>query len=527
MTSKNSEEKGKGEEQVEVEKSTANQQPRRRKTGCITCRVRRVKCDEARPNCSRCQSTGRNCDGYSAAPVTRRQISQLLRSGSSLGLLRNPASGFDNDRESSYFDYFRSSSAPKSTTFYGSDFWLRRVLQMTHSEPAIKHATLALGALHRCYEFEQWPQPEQELKSALLYYSRAVSQTKNLLLQNTRENTEKLLVICLLFMCYENTVGNFPAAQMHLQHGLCILSESRKQSPGGQSVPNQDIPDDILHAFSRMDLQAMALSDSSAPYPFSTVRVSEPSPIPSSFSSIAEAQYHLFENFKRGWVEEEMSHLAGVEVPLPRQSWLASRLTTWESSFAALQSRLRETSSVVEVESELLITRIYHEMIAVTCNSGFFTKEMSYDAYYAKFELLLTLVDSLPVMSGSPSGITGKPPSKRTLSFESGVVLPLYFTATRCRDPRLRRQALARLYALHSCEGVWDSLGAARVAERIIDIEEEGQENIRRAEDISSEKRVAEAHVVVNLDRRLVFLTCTFNSNPNDGTKTKSDVISF
>ncbi|KAJ3492653.1 hypothetical protein NLG97_g5246 [Lecanicillium saksenae] len=40
------------------------------KTGCKTCRIRRVKCDEGRPACKKCISTGRTCDGYEtpAAP---------------------------------------------------------------------------------------------------------------------------------------------------------------------------------------------------------------------------------------------------------------------------------------------------------------------------------------------------------------------------------------------------------------------------------------------------------------------------
>ncbi|KAK3385315.1 hypothetical protein B0H63DRAFT_181546 [Podospora didyma] len=40
--------------------------PRRSKvkTGCQTCKTRKVKCDEGRPACVRCVSTGRACDGY-------------------------------------------------------------------------------------------------------------------------------------------------------------------------------------------------------------------------------------------------------------------------------------------------------------------------------------------------------------------------------------------------------------------------------------------------------------------------------
>ncbi|KAL2807765.1 hypothetical protein BJX63DRAFT_60948 [Aspergillus granulosus] len=40
------------------------------RTGCITCKIRRVKCDEGKPSCSRCVSTGRKCDGYASPGIT-------------------------------------------------------------------------------------------------------------------------------------------------------------------------------------------------------------------------------------------------------------------------------------------------------------------------------------------------------------------------------------------------------------------------------------------------------------------------
>jgi hypothetical protein len=33
----------------------------RRRTGCLTCRRRRVRCDEAKPTCRHCQKGNRNC----------------------------------------------------------------------------------------------------------------------------------------------------------------------------------------------------------------------------------------------------------------------------------------------------------------------------------------------------------------------------------------------------------------------------------------------------------------------------------
>ncbi|ORY63082.1 uncharacterized protein BCR38DRAFT_458320 [Pseudomassariella vexata] len=37
---------------------------KRTKTGCLTCRKRRIKCDEGRPTCNNCIKSKRNCEGY-------------------------------------------------------------------------------------------------------------------------------------------------------------------------------------------------------------------------------------------------------------------------------------------------------------------------------------------------------------------------------------------------------------------------------------------------------------------------------
>ncbi|KAK7883429.1 hypothetical protein LTR67_011251 [Exophiala xenobiotica] len=37
---------------------------KRRKTGCLTCRQRRVKCDERKPTCERCEASNIHCAGY-------------------------------------------------------------------------------------------------------------------------------------------------------------------------------------------------------------------------------------------------------------------------------------------------------------------------------------------------------------------------------------------------------------------------------------------------------------------------------
>lgn len=65
---------------------------RRRKTGCLTCRQRRVKCDERKPTCERCEASNIHCAGYEQmrhidvrdrqrpTPVSPQSVQEHLRS---------------------------------------------------------------------------------------------------------------------------------------------------------------------------------------------------------------------------------------------------------------------------------------------------------------------------------------------------------------------------------------------------------------------------------------------------------------
>lgn len=51
-----------------------------RSKGCISCKARRVKCDEAHPHCQRCQKAGLACKGYEPLKWVdeRERVRQLL-----------------------------------------------------------------------------------------------------------------------------------------------------------------------------------------------------------------------------------------------------------------------------------------------------------------------------------------------------------------------------------------------------------------------------------------------------------------
>jgi hypothetical protein len=93
--------------------------------------------------------------------------------------------------------------------------------------------------------------------------------------------------------------------------------------------------------------------------------------------------------------------------------------------------------------------------------------EMIYDDYRQDFEFIVSQCRKLLDVDTIDGAM-----SRQLFSLHLGYIPPLFFTATRCRDPCIRRQAITVLHNSTRRERVWDSYTAARIAERVVEIEE-------------------------------------------------------
>ncbi|PVH74874.1 hypothetical protein DL98DRAFT_428589, partial [Cadophora sp. DSE1049] len=125
------------------------------KTGCFTCKVRRVKCGEEKPACFRCLKLGVDCDGY-ASPESRLKKNRMIPPNRDLlpkSILAAPIptafarSPFENAEEYRYFDLFCARTALEIFPESDSGTTRRMMLQSCHTNPAIRHALVAIGAL--------------------------------------------------------------------------------------------------------------------------------------------------------------------------------------------------------------------------------------------------------------------------------------------------------------------------------------------------------------------------------------------
>jgi hypothetical protein len=107
-------------------------------------------------------------------------------------------------------------------------------------------------------------------------------------------------------------------------------------------------------------------------------------------------------------------------------------------------------------------------------------------------------------------------PSYFSPSFELSPIVPLFIVACRCRDPIIRRRAIALLLSYRRREGVWDSLGAGMVAAQCMKKEENLDPDqpldldnvvdflrrntaVNKCSDVPESARVKEIHVAVKV----------------------------
>ena len=179
------------------------------RTGCKTCKIRRVKCDERKPNCLRCESTGRSCDGYEVAVRTGNGASSSTLLSDCSVILPGPDAGFEGDeQERRSFAFFSSHTVHEFAGFFQSDFWCHYVLQAARYEPAVRHAVIALGSLHERFERDDATVRRsngnvEDGGFALRHYNMAIGHLIQPIAKRGRQATDVAMTSCALFACFE------------------------------------------------------------------------------------------------------------------------------------------------------------------------------------------------------------------------------------------------------------------------------------------------------------------------------------
>ena len=443
-----------------------------------------MKCDEEKPACLNCRSTGRTCDGYA---VEEQKSTGLVPLASSI--VKNPSLWTLTDFERRGLEYFHHAVGLQLTKSLNLTASYQLILQTTHSHDTIRHATVALGLLGERLMRNQMLtfghlEREPSYEYAQLQYTKALQQLRGTLGKTQEPPVELILLSCFLFTIFEFFQGNDVASMTHLRSGLNIL---RRYFDVTQNDP---LIIDFFRIFSIMDSQAtrwLSLPSFQSPLLLSEDMAQDPPAKYEYFDTLREAADSLTFQLDRAQMFRHSIHRDAWETfkgQIPPNIWmdrerLLIQLRKWPIATDCLESRL---PSSPEATMRIAIMKMNYLSTLVILST--FLQQDSREQlviFTPAFAQILTLAKAVLhpatqanrlrlLQSVADISREDSADSMALFSFVAGAIQPLYFTATQCQDPAMCVEALQLLRQEPWKEGAWDSEALGRIAARKLEI---------------------------------------------------------
>ncbi|KAL7906648.1 hypothetical protein GGI35DRAFT_112102 [Trichoderma velutinum] len=436
------------------------------KGGCYTCKVRHLKCDEARPVCLRCGKTGRLCEGLGYGKTPHMHHVECTGSPSST----LPHRLLQSREEYRYFEYFCRYVLHRLTGFdYQSKFWNEIVPQFSESSPAVLHAVLALSAL---YEYLDDNSKGTHIwdKLILKQYNRSI---RCLRLAPSPQPIQFTLTCCILFITFESAQDDYQNALLHLQSGLDILKDWRtKEIKSFLEGQDREV---ISETFRRFDMQATTFLNSRQPHLIATADVKSLDRnfcLPMLFSSLHDAQASL-EN-----IEIRLFYILTAKPSTLHQSWLQYgdltatkpvllrglkvQFLQWRKTFDTYFNNEKKNMKARDLQLALLL-ELHHQTTSLMLD---LKAELS---PRSSVDTQCTIINEL-----SKALIHSFSTSKLTFLADTGIIGPLYFAAISTTNAHIRHQSISLLKSVSWKEGLWDSKIVVQIAENLPIVKEPG-----------------------------------------------------
>ncbi|PVH72695.1 hypothetical protein DL98DRAFT_576703 [Cadophora sp. DSE1049] len=494
---------------------SAAQNPRVRRaapkvrTGCGTCRMRRVKCDEGKPTCNRCIKFGVECDGYRPPPKVfepkaaqkreilpnPHQIKTSMRSGMalpSLGALAN--SPFASIEEHQYFELFCVRTGYDIFPTFDSGCTRQRLLESCHFNPAIRHAIVALGALDRTAEmvscFDKMSlTPVERDAAANEHHQNALRQYVKAVKYMAADAAEKkldlrtMLLTCLLILAFESWTGNMDLAVKQVHAGIRLIQEWKENYRGDEEKYTKLSPapyvveDDLVQIFCRLAVQHSFFADGHSPELHAVLGMEGPRftrSMPDTFEDIFEAGKYYNGIIRRGvYLITTQSAYLGPDVQEDSDIWrwaikeqeeIQSDVWRFNKAFAPVLEKVAEGPQ----KHYALFIQLSMAIGYIGLSTHLSIDESIHDQYNPVYKRVVFLAKA--VMREMPATSKTRPSN---FCFDTRVIVPLWVVGLKCREPTIRKEAINFLLEHPRREGIWDSVFAGKVLQWAMHVEEE------------------------------------------------------
>ncbi|XXH00101.1 hypothetical protein Hte_006443 [Hypoxylon texense] len=482
------------------------------RTGCVTCKNRRVKCDEGKPQCLRCEKSGHLCAGYGDASANRgkdvpplaaseiskrttertvvrprslqpRRAVDAAQPSSSLAI-RLPASltpAYLDSQDAPFFDRFRSQIITDIASWCSANYWSGMLSQIMHDE-CIQHASLALAAMLLAVERSLDPANRssvpltqyEEGKVALRHYMKAIALCRERLLGGiTKDTVRSNLTSTFLFAIIEVLQGNMSTVDQIMVNGTLLLRDAinSKASSGRPTLVWDQELAEMKGGFDRLTIMwglCPFFHGQKEIYTVTTSNGQSPEvPDMDAPMSVVRRCWNMFQNNLGLFI---MSVRCGkvvspehMESVISQKSKYITQLRQWTSLIDTLLEREKNTPTFYPLS--------IMKALALTCTiflSCFLDRsDVSYDLHHQSF---------LEVLQICQRFIPEKPPAHLKISLDVDIFPISSFTVTKCRDQKTRLLALKIFGEMTYRQGLWNNQGMLKSLQALVDLEHKGRD---------------------------------------------------
>jgi hypothetical protein len=386
-----------------------------------------------------------------------------------------------NERENLHFHFFHAITASELAGPFDFGFWTCDTLQYSHVDPALWHATIALGAMHHqlitdgSRSYCWYPETDSRFRFVILQFNKSIMNLMKILSKKELNEHDKIIVLttCVLFTCLCSLQGRQNQAFMHIRNGIKLIREWELR--GGSKDGNQVAMDMLLLVFTQLDSQGIYIRRRLGLDPaeqWNKYSITLPLFPSNPFSTCLQAYVDL---------ERLINHLLQLHasegsIGLDPDSTISKQRELLFQAFNAWEARfkgyLATTSQSIE-ESSVTILRIRH-LFANTLLNDPSKGELGYDEFIDQYTAIVNLAGKFLEARNAIASSNKDGQGQGQLGFSLSVVVaePLLFTAMHCRKPSIRHQALRLLKTHPRREGIFDSILATKLVEEYIAMEE-------------------------------------------------------
>ncbi|KAJ6286659.1 hypothetical protein J3E71DRAFT_357659 [Bipolaris maydis] len=472
------------------------------RTGCKTCKIRRLKCDETRPVCQRCEKARVACDGYSSTnqqtlvakskPNTVPASTFGLPSKATHGLLlpylhpgSNPSVGRFTGDEVSHFDFFRHKLTMDFSGYSYSDFWSRVVPCEAITNDCARYAVLAIAALsqgistslasslksNKLSALFPWTAKSivnSHHQTALRHYVKALSMfRKQVHVAAEIHSPRAVFIMTYLFITFELLQGNMEMVDRLLNSSIQLLKGTLKQyrqhtlpRHNGTRYRAEDDVDDIEHILSFLSIMG-------AVTPFlKTQRANIGLWDTTAIDKVPDLESRSTKQLQTYWGQFFSRTLAFTQQAFTIVT--ETRATGVDLTFRnVLDVGLARATMTSDNRAKMAIQlmQLHHLMISIIVKCCLDHTDMIWDEYDHEF---LVLVERCLAFAAET-----KPGYHALFTLSMGILSTLGPAISKCRNHNIRMKALEISRRMPWREGTWDAeaeiygrIGAVLLEER-------------------------------------------------------------